>query len=87
MVAQPFGYLDLVFDFEQNFPVREKSVLWFANVINFTLPICLSLLQENSTFRLEYISTNFGNVLPNSMFTTQELNEGINFTAVPGKNA
>ncbi len=99
MVAEPFGYLDLVYDFKPNNHIlnqfgndgrRQNSqlpiYLWFANVVNFTLPICLNLLsyEPNSTFTLSYVSTNYGNILPNSSFTNEDILHGINFSGVPG---
>ena len=48
---------------------------WFANVVNFTLPICQDLLQKHneSAYRLEYMSTNYGNLPLNSTVTRKEV--------------
>ena len=44
-------------------------------MVNFTLPICQDLLQKHneSIYRLEYMSTNYGNLPLNSTVTRKEV--------------
>merc|ERR1712037_280427 len=89
MVANPLGYLDLVLNSARGIPTAKSAIplyFWFSNVVNFTLPICQDLLQKHneSTYRLEYMSTNYGNLPINSTVTRKEILEGIRFSAMPG---